>query len=927
MTPDHWRTVGELFHTALDQPVERRKQWVEGACASDPELRAEVLSLLGSDAVAGGGFIERKVKPAMVSMLEADGRPPIPARAGPYRLVRELGRGGMGTVYLAERDDDEYQSNVAIKLVRRGMDTDLILSRFYRERQTLALLQHPNIARLLDGGTTPEGFPYIVMEFVEGERITTWCRSQNLSVARTVSLFVDVCKAVSYAHRHLVVHRDIKPGNILVDKNGDVKLLDFGICKLLQVQTAGTDETADVGLIALTPDYASPEQIRGDPITVASDVYSLGAVLYELLTGVKPHKIDDPSLRGMERAICESEVLRASLACTDRSIARQLKGDLDNILATALNKDPRRRYESVDQFSEDLRRHLQYEPVMARRDSALYRLGKFVRRRQASVLAGAAILIALSAGMVASLRSAQIATENLRLVRQLANTFLFDVHDAVKNLPGAIPARQLILQTGLQYLERLSGRAGDDADFQQEVAAAYRRIGDLQGDVMNANLGNMKEAIASYGKALELLDSSLRKAPDHRTATMEQILLYRRLGNLHEYRRDQQQALSSFHKAESIANAYLTRWPDDPQASLHLADVQIATSNALRRDSRWADARKGYIRAIELLEKLDAARPGDWHTRMSLASALAGDGICVGRLGSLRDSLATIRRAAQVREELLAREPANVVTQRDLMFVYSHIGDVLGNPNLPNLGDTAGSLQAFEKVVDIAQRIHNADAADLRSRSDYAIALSRMAVVLPPKDNGTRVRLLRQALDLQNEVASTNPEDMSNRSDMASNHNFLGDALLNGGDTQRAAQVWGEGISIAESVRDAASPVLVRATLLMYRKLGEVMARTGSRATAVGLSERAARLVNGPVLTGFPPASRQVLSALGTTARGHIYAELSRSLQRRTSDIGEARGSLQSGIVLYRGLAGQPVFTSNVQLELKAAESELERLR
>ena len=511
MSPERWKSVGELFHTALEKPPEQRKPWVESACAGDVELRAEVLSLLGSDAVAGEGFIEKKVQPAVVSLLQANGQPAVPARVGPYRLVREVGRGGMGTVYLAERDDDEYQAQVAIKLVRRGMDTDVILNRFYRERQTLARLQHPNIGRLLDGGTTVEGYPYIVMEFVEGERITSYCQERNLSVFRKLTLFLSVCKAVSYAHRNFVVHRDVKPGNILVDKAGEVKLLDFGICKLLQGPTPETDETVDVGLVALTPDYASPEQIRGDPITVASDTYSLAAVLYELLTGVKPHKIEDYTLRGMERAICETDILRPSLACTNKAVARQLKGDLDNILTVALEKDPRRRYESVDQFAEDIRRHLDYEPVKARPDSIRYRAGKFLRRRQGIVAATAAVLITLLAGVIVSARSARTANENLRLVRQLSNTFLFDVHDAVRNLPGATRARQLIVETGLKYLENLSRSAEGDADFQHELAAAYRRVGDVQGDVMNANLGYMKEALGSYQKALALLERGVKE--------------------------------------------------------------------------------------------------------------------------------------------------------------------------------------------------------------------------------------------------------------------------------------------------------------------------------------------------------------------------------------------------------------------------------
>lgn len=929
MTPERWRTVGELFHAALDKPEETRKQWVEDVCAGDAELRAEVLSLLGSDAVAGDGFITKKVQPAVATLLQSNGRPGVPEHVGPYRLVRELGRGGMGTVYLAERDDDEYRAQVAIKLVRRGMDTDLILSRFYRERQTLARLQHPNIARLLDGGTTGDGCPYIVMEFVEGDRITMWCQTHNLSVTRRLTLFLDVCKAVSYAHRQLVVHRDLKPGNILVDDTGEVKLLDFGICKLLQTELPDSEQTAEIGLVALTPDYASPEQIRGDPITVASDIYSLGAVLYEMLTGVKPHRIDDYSLRGMERAICETEVLRASVACTDKSVSRLLRGDLDNILSVALDKDPRRRYQSADHFAEDIRRHLDYEPVRARPDSLRYRLSKFVRRRQGLVAATAAVLIILLAGMFASLRSARIANDNLRLVRQLANTFLFDVHDSVKNLPGATRARQLIVQTGLRYLEKLSASAGNDADFLHETASAYRRVGDVQGDVMNANLGSTKDALASYEKALALLDSALKNDPGHYLAMSELITLHRRIGNLQGYRREQDQALSSFQKAQSIAETYLARNPEDFRVALQLSEVHIAYSNALRRNSEWAEAKKGYSKAIEILEKLDRTHPGVWETRMSLASAYSAGGICDARQQRFPEALAAYRRAVAIREDLLKSDPANIPTQRDLMFSYSHLGDVLGNPNLPNTGDTAGAVKAYSRVVEIARRIYDADPADKRAQSDFAIALSRMAVVSTPRDVGSRIRMLQQAIDLQNQLSRTNPDDLSNRADSAVNHLFLGDAYLSEGDAQRAAETWREGIRLAEPMLSSATPTIARGTLMMYRRLGELTAARGDRKAALLLGEKAMQLVapENPLAKRWTEDTRNALCGLGTSAAGYIHVALWKSAYRQRSDAEAARLSLRKAGVCYRALEGRPTFTRNMQQELRSVESELEGLK
>ena len=435
MTPESWRRVGELFHHAVALVPGDRTAWALQACSGDDELLRELKSLLESDRQAREGFLQDQVKAGLVNFYEQDTRRRNPERAGPYRLVREIGKGGMGTVYLAQRDDQEYQIDVAVKVVSPGMDTGFVLQRFRRERQILASLDHPHIARLLDGGTIGDDLPYIVMEYVNGARITDHCRDRELSVSQRLNLFVDVCAAVEYAHRRFVVHRDLKPGNILVTNDGVVKLLDFGICKLLYSSPLHQDTITEAGR-AMTPDYASPEQIRGEPVTVVSDVYSLGAVLYELLSGRNPHRFANRSLLEIERTICEQPAIRPSRAVEDRSLARRLSGDLDTILLRALDKDPKRRYQSVQEFGDDLQRHLANLPVKAAPDQLSYRAGKFLRRHSGGVGVAAAGAVLILAAILITQREDRRANENLRMDLATAQVRIgrlyFDQRDRVR---------------------------------------------------------------------------------------------------------------------------------------------------------------------------------------------------------------------------------------------------------------------------------------------------------------------------------------------------------------------------------------------------------------------------------------------------------------------------------------------------------------
>jgi serine/threonine protein kinase len=393
---ERWRRVRALFDQAVELPAEGRRSFLDGLPEEERGLRGDVESLLAS-ADGLGDFL---AAPAAEDAGLAAAR--VPDAIGPYRVLRQIGAGGMGTVYLAERSDAEYRREVAIKVVQRGMGSDFILRRFRTERQILAALDHPNIARLFDGGTTEDGLPYFVMEHIVGEDLLAYAEARRLTVRERIALFREVCSAVAYAHQRLVVHRDLKPGNVIVTEEGVPKLLDFGLAKLLEPDSSGSGaEMTATGVRIFTPEYASPEQVRGGPVTTASDVYSLGVVLYRLLTGQSPYRVPTRSPEAISRAVLEQDPVRPSSATV--SGARALRGDLDTIVARALRKEPERRYGSAEQLSEDLRRYLEGLPVHARRGTLRYRTAKFVRRHTGGLAAAALLVLSLVGGLAASL--------------------------------------------------------------------------------------------------------------------------------------------------------------------------------------------------------------------------------------------------------------------------------------------------------------------------------------------------------------------------------------------------------------------------------------------------------------------------------------------------------------------------------------------
>ncbi len=518
MEPDRWARIEELFHEASRLELAQREAFLRQS-TDDESLRQAVNNLLDGDENATDflanpalGFDFRLNEPLNDNRDETDG--PIGRRIGAYRLVQYIAAGGMGAVYLAVRDDDQYEKQVAIKLIKRGMDTDDILRRFRSERQLLATLEHPNIARLIDGGATDTGLPYLVMEYVDGQSIDRYCDEHHLSVDQRLQLFDTVCEAVKYAHQNLIVHRDLKPNNIVVTSDGVPKLLDFGIAKVLDPD--GVAHTVDVTMPSqrfITPAYASPEQIRGQRITTTSDVYALGVILFEMLTGQRPYDADSHSLQAIERVICEEPPTRPSVAVTraksrsitsglkvdngaediadkmhrraDKHLARRLSGDLDNIILMALRKDPQRRYTSVEQLADDLQRHREGKPVLARPDTFRYRSAKFVARNKLVVAAVTAVTFALLGGIITS-GALYIQADRAKLAAQRVSGFLQDALGSVN--PQIARGRDVTLLREVldSAAKRIDKELGDNPD----VAAT-----------LHLTIGNTYSSIALYDQA------------------------------------------------------------------------------------------------------------------------------------------------------------------------------------------------------------------------------------------------------------------------------------------------------------------------------------------------------------------------------------------------------------------------------------------
>jgi serine/threonine-protein kinase len=701
---------GEILADALELPPEKRDAFLQRACAGDKTLLAEVNSLLEAYARADGLLPSDWLLKAVPGLSGGDLLAPVSPekevgrRIGAYRLSRVLGSGGMGAVYLAERSDAKFVKQVAIKLVRPGLWAEEVLQRFVTERQLLANLEHHNIARLLDGGATDDGLPYIVMEYVVGIPIDQHADARRLPVPERLRLFLQVCEAVAFAHRSLVVHRDIKPGNILVDGQGTPKLLDFGIAKILVAGGAGpTAPMTRTGLRFLTPEYASPEQVRGEPVTTATDVYSLGVLLYELLTGRRPYRIASRSPAELERTICQTEPDRPSLAVMDGRGAREreagspdsealarargtqpdrlsrlIAGDLDNIVLMALRKEPDRRYPSIEKFAEDVRRHLEGQPVAARKDTWRYRTAKFARRNKVAVGAAASIFVLVCAfAAVMAVQAERLARERDRARREAESarrvsqflTDLFKVPQPEQSRGNAVTARE-ILEAGTRKIqEGLEDEPAVRAELLRTMGNTYRSLGlyepacsllveavEMQTKLYGPDdsehlsyalmdqaaayraIGRLDESRALCERALRIRAAAQR--PDH----LDMALLHNNYGSVLFDLGDYEAARKEFETAVAIWDTALGPGHEETVGALR------SLAHIVLQDRDFEGAERYAQRGLEISE----ARYGSDHPET--ISGLSTLGVVYGTWGRNEDAVPVLERALPISERVFGSE-------------------------------------------------------------------------------------------------------------------------------------------------------------------------------------------------------------------------------------------------------------------------------
>ena len=743
MTADQFRRLEQLYDAASNLDAVERRRFIDEQCADDEEVRRELLAALQDDGSGLTALVERAAAATVADAADAAGR-----RMGPYQIVRPIGRGGMGAVYLAIRDDDQFHKEVAIKTLKFELDGGPSVARFRHERQILAHLEHPNIARLLDGGTTEHGTPFIALEYVRGVQIVEWCERERLSIEQRLRLFRQVCDAVTYAHQHLIVHRDIKPGNILVTADGVPKLLDFGIAKLLDAGAlAGFDDTSQTATSALlmTPDYVSPEQVRGERVSTATDVYSLGAVLYELLTGQRPHSLQNYDAAEIARIVCDTEITMPSVAARNR----RLRGDLDTIILKAMQKEPARRYSSAAELSEDIRRHLEGLPLEARRDTSFYRATKFVRRHRIGVAATVAIIVSIGVGVAISLRQARIAERRFAQVRELANTFLFQFYDQVTPLPGSTAVRASIVETARKYLDGLSKEAGNDEALILELAQAYQRLGDVQGRTGTSNLGQLDEARRSYQSAIDLytrLGVTAASPPDERRRLASVLLAYGRV-EYNAYRED---------VAETFVRRVLDLVPNEtgPLATRQvralglrdLGDVQMRQGHTAASLASFESARRALL-DLQSAHYDDPDLPGQVAiTRERLARARAYSGDLDGAASDFQELL---RDAAPCPDD----NPSNAAC-RTLAVLLTWTGDVYAALDRANLHDPAKGASLYEQAIRIRERQAALDDHDRQVRFDLAASYGKLGDALWESDPKRALELYERALGTARTLAS-----------------------------------------------------------------------------------------------------------------------------------------------------------------------------
>jgi eukaryotic-like serine/threonine-protein kinase len=720
---DEWYRIKDLFGTALRLPAAERSSFL-AVQADATRILDEVRSLLTTYEDCPE-FLEG-VTPQLPSAAPEDAAAPLAGRRiGSWELVREIGRGGMGIVWEARRADAEYEQRAAVKLLPVSLLSQQYILRFRDERQILARLNHPGIARLLDGGTMEDGSPFLVMEYVEGTALDAWCDRQHSSLRERVQLFLDVCAAVEYAHRHLVIHRDLKPANILVTPEGGPKLLDFGIAKLIETDGAASHATTRL----LTPEFASPEQLRGDAVTTSSDVFSLGVLLYFLLTGRKPFTAAEADTLEVVRAICEEDPPAPSAAAN--AFRRELRGELDAITLEALRKDPEERYPSARALADDVRAWLDGRPVSAVRPPWWRRSAKFVRRHKTQSVALAVAVVSLLAGSGLSLWQASVAhrqreraERRFRDVRRFSRSVLFDLHEAIRNLPGATPARNLLLARATEFLDDLAKDPASDAAMKLELAEGFNALGHVQGGSFSENLGRRDAAIESFRKAVRFGQEAWAASPASADAGLVLLDAYDDLTRAFLEKNDWREAEAWHNRYRDLATVMEARYGGDNRVRAAVAASYSARALYRVQRNELSRAQELYRRALQIFAELSRKGFDSKEFRTQYAFALKRLGAILIADSSLAEAESCYRAALGLDDAAVGAAPGDTSLRINRTFTLSDLALILDKTK-----NLQGAASIYEDVLRTRRTALAADPGNVRYMSLTASTTAKLAGV------------------------------------------------------------------------------------------------------------------------------------------------------------------------------------------------------